>query len=66
LAYYRIFKNEFAVLQSRYDTLAWTQDIDRKILVVITIVYCLFLTWAVINLHPPSLVIAGFLFFYIF
>jgi hypothetical protein len=22
LAYYRIFKNEFAVLQSRYDTLA--------------------------------------------
>jgi hypothetical protein len=54
------FSKEFAVLQSRCDSVVQTEDINGKIPVLIALIHCLFSSWALTNLCRPSFVIAGF------
>lgn len=59
--YYIIFYKEFQILATKKHISVSQEKI--KIPLIITIIHILFLSWTVINLHTPSLVIAGFLFF---
>ncbi|MDE6431960.1 MAG: putative Na+/H+ antiporter [Opitutales bacterium] len=61
LLYCAIFRKEFRKLNE--ESKGQTSVSQTKIPISITIIHILFLVWTIFNLHVPTLVIAGLLFF---
>ena len=65
-AYYMLFRREFRSIQVENQEHSSNDQEHENVPAAVIAVHLFFLVWTVVNLHTPSLVIAGFLFFLAF